>query len=328
MDPILIVVITLLIFAVFAGIVMMVMMQGDAKKKKRTMAVIRGTGVTEKAVDEKDLQNKRRAEIAKKLKDVDDDEADDSKKKKTTLAMQLVQAGATITERQFWLYSALLGLFALILCFALGASAMATILIFITAFLGVPRFVLKRMISKRQKKFLEEFADALEAMVRLLKAGMPVAEAISMAAKEYEGPVGEEMSRIYDAQKIGVSLPDAALDAARRMPLTEMQMFATGVSIQAQTGASLSEVFMNLSGVIRARFRLKRKVAALSAEAKASAMIIGCLPVLVGSGLYFINKEYIMLLFTTTMGQIMFFGGVIWMSLGIIIMKIMINFKV
>ena len=78
------------------------------------------------------------------------------------------------------------------------------------ALLGLPRFVLKKVIQRRQKKFLEEFADALDAVVRLLKAGMPVSEAISMMSREFEGPVGEEMSIIYDKQKIGVPLHEAA----------------------------------------------------------------------------------------------------------------------
>lgn len=162
----------------------------------------------------------------------------------------------------------------------------------------------------------------------MLKAGMPVSEAILMASKEFTGPVGDEMSRIYDSQKIGVPLSEATLEAARRMPITEMQMFATGIAIQAQTGASLSEVLLNLSGVIRSRFRLKRKVQALSSEAKASAMIIGALPVLVGLGLYFINRDFIMLLFITNIGRVMFAGGLIWMSIGIFMMKAMINFRV
>ena len=85
---------------------------------------------------------------------------------------------------------------------------------------------------------------------------------------------------------------------------------------------------MNLAGVIRARFKLKRKVVALSSEAKASAMIIGSLPILVGTALFFMNREFIMLLFTTTPGKVMTAGGIIWMSLGVLVMKMMINFKV
>jgi tight adherence protein B len=329
MDPSIIALVILIILLLVVSIAGMAMMQASNKKKERTLAVIKGTTSSETKVDEKDLQNKRRAEIAKKLKEAEDEEAGGDKKKKSTpISLLLVQAGLSITPNQYWMYSIVLAMFTLIITSVMGMNPVAIIMLGITALLGVPRFVVRHITKRRQKKFLEEFSDALEAMVRLLKAGMPVSEAIAMAAKEYEGPVGEEMSRIYDAQKIGVSLPDAATEAARRMPLTEMQMFATGVTIQAQTGASLSEVFLNLAGVIRARFRLKRKVAALSAEAKASAMIIGCLPILVGSGLYFINKEYIMVLFTTTVGNVLLGFGIIWMGIGIFIMKAMINFKV
>lgn len=164
--------------------------------------------------------------------------------------------------------------------------------------------------------------------MRLLKAGMPVSEAIAMISREFTGPVGEEMGNIYDKQKIGVALAEAALEATRSMPLTEMQMFATGLSIQAQTGSSLSEVLTNLSNVIRARFRLKRKIKALSSEAIASASIIAALPVLVATGMYFVNYEYISVLFTDPFGNVLLAIAVFWMSVGVMVMKIMINFKV
>ena len=149
-----------------------------------------------------------------------------------------------------------------------------------------------------------------------------------MISKEYDGPVGEEMSRIYDQQKIGVPLHEAAYEATKRIPLAEMQMFATGLSIQAQTGASLSEVLMNLAGVIRARFRLKRKIKALSSEAIASASIIGALPNFVAGSLWFVNREYIRVLFEDSFGQVLLTGAIVWMCIGIIVMKAMINFKV
>ena len=122
-------------------------------------------------------------------------------------------------------------------------------------------------------------------------------------AREFTGPMGEEMERIYDQQKIGVPLPEAVLEAAKRMPLTEMQMFATAIAIQTQTGSSLSEVLQNLAAVIRSRFALARKVKALSQEAKSSAAIIGALPVVVAGGMYFINREYIEVLFTDPTGK-------------------------
>jgi tight adherence protein B len=105
-------------------------------------------------------------------------------------------------------------------------------------------------------------------------------------------------------------------------------MFATAVTIQAQTGSSLSEILDGLSKVIRARFRLRRKVQALSSEAKASAAIIAALPVVVALGMYFMNPDYINLLFTDRTGKLMLGGAVFWMFMGVVMMKQMINFKI
>ena len=136
------------------------------------------------------------------------------------------------------------------------------------------------------------------------------------------------MRHIYDDQKIGIPMGEAAERCARRMPLTEVKMFATAIQIQSETGSSLSDVLANLANVIRARFRLKRKVQALSSEAKASAAIIGALPLLVAGGLYLVNPEYISLLFTEPTGKVMASGAVFWMLCGVVVMRQMINFKV
>jgi tight adherence protein B len=229
---------------------------------------------------------------------------------------------------QFWIFSVL---FASGTCGILWMTSVPRIVVFLitfTALFGIPRFFLKFRAGRRQKAFLSEFADALEAMIRLLKAGMPVGEAIAMVAREFTGPVGDEMGRVYDSQKVGVPMQDAVRKMMPRMPLPEVQMFATSVAIQIQTGSSLSEVLGNLSGVIRARYRLKRKVQALSAEAKISAMIIGALPILVSLALWGVNPDYIGLLFTHPTGKMLLGGALTWMSLGILVMRQMINFKV
>ncbi|HEY8189524.1 MAG TPA: type II secretion system F family protein [Micavibrio sp.] len=296
------------------------------KMHSRAMSVIRGQAVGGAKKNDKDAQDKRRAEIARKLQE--NNGSGNKPKKKNDLKLKIVQAGMNISVKQFWIFSVIFGVTVVGLAFMSGQKPLVIVLIGITAFLGFPRYVLKWKAKRRQKKFIEDFADALEAMVRLLKAGMPVGEAIAMASREFTGPIGEEMSRIYDSQKIGTPLAEAALEGARRMPLTEMQMFATGLSIQAQTGSSLSEVLMNLARVIRARFRLRRKVQALSSEAKASAMIIGSLPFLIGMGLYFINKDYLMVLFQTPLGNAWLIGSGCWMLVGCLVMRAMINFKI
>lgn len=328
MSP-MVITLALLILIVFVVIVLALQYAHKAASRKRNLTVIRGHAkIKMRDGKGRDAQNRRRAEIAQKLKEK---EPKDHKSGTPTMAQRLQMAGMYGTSvRSFWIYSLICAVFVMVLAFVLKipAPALTVPMIGLVGLLGLPRLFLHRKIKSRQQKFLQEFADALEAMVRLLRAGMPVSEAIRMSSREFTGPVGEEMSRIYDAQKIGVSLPEAVQEAARRMPITEMQMFATGVTIQQQTGSSLSEILTNLANVIRARFRLRRKIQALSAEAKASAMIIGSLPFLVGLGMFFINKDFMMLLFTTKTGNIMVAFGVFWMLCGTFVMKIMINFKI
>lgn len=310
-------------FIIIVGFSLLTMKQVEKARNKRALSIIKGHNISEsKESGPKDTRDKRRAEIAKKLKQ------NETEDRKETIEMKLKQAGLSISMTQFWIMSAFSMLVFVGLTFAVKAPPIAIPLMAVIGLLGLPRYVLGWKIRRRQKKFLTDFADALEAMVRLLKAGMPVTEAIHMAGKEFEGPVGEEMLMMYEAQRVGMSLPEAALQAARRMPVAEMKMFATGMSIQQQTGASLSEVLLNLASVIRARFKLKRKIQALSSEAKASAMIIGALPFLVGLGMFFLNPEYASLLYKTKTGQFWMGGGAIWMLIGIFIMKAMINFKI
>ena len=323
------VVIVLLFATLFAGTAIAVQSANKSAQRQRMLAVITknsGLAVKVGGADKEKQLARQRAELARKLKEAG---AEHTRKKKTTTMRQtLQQAGLDIPVSRFFMVSA--GFAALVwVALSLTKYALVTKLcITLTAFLGVPRLVIRRMAGRRQRKFLEDFADALEAMVRLLQSGMPVTEAIAMVSREYQGPIKEEMTGIYEDQKVGISLGDAAERAAKRMPITEVKMFAAALQIQSETGSSLSEVLTNLANVIRARFRLQRKVKALSSEAKASASIIGSLPILVATALYFVNPDYIMLLFTTKMGKILSSGAGFWMTCGILVMKKMINFRV
>ncbi len=297
----------------------------QSDRRKRILNVVQGQHENKDKKSKVNAQDQRRADLAKKLKEAGEVE---KAEKGAVLPQLILQTGMSFTVKQYWIGSAIFGIFATVITVITGQSTLMTILIAIISFMGVPRLFLKMKAKSRQKKFLDDFADALDSMGRLLKSGMPVSEAVKMVAREFTGPVGEEMGRVYDEQKIGISLPEAILNSAKRMPLPEMQMFATAVAIQSQTGSSLSEVLANLANMIRARFRLKRKIDALSSEAKASAMIIGALPVLVATGMYFINPDYIEVLFITPPGKFVLGGAIFWMFLGIIVMRQMINFKV
>ena len=320
----LVIILSITIFLLIGGIVSLVILNTQSQKRNHLMSVVRGTNYAQESKKKKsNSTDQQRFDLANKLKD---EESDGKEKKKTTTAELIMQAGMTTPVKKFWIISLLVAAAIILGAVAIGVSKLKVIFIAIIAIFGLPKMFLKMKAKKRQKQFMAEFADALESMRRLLQAGMPVSEAIKMVAREFGGPLGEEMERVFDQQKIGVPLPEAVLDMANRMPLAEVQMFSTAVAIQAQTGSSLSEVLENLASVIRARFKLRRKVQALSSEAKASAMIIGALPIFVGLGLYFVNREYIEILFTE--GKVLLSFAIGWMCLGILVMRQMINFKV
>lgn len=319
----------LLFFAILgAGVAAAVVIGRRQEQQKRNLAVI--GRVTAGGLDDGRDRGmaKQRADLARKLSEAGK-EREQKKKDKATIREMLIQAGYEVPASRYWIFSVAFAAVAYLLLNLFTHWAQITVLLVTAvAFFGVPRWFLKKAAERRQRKFLEEFADALDASVRLLQAGMPISEAIAMVSREYEGPLREEMTRIYENQKVGVPLGQAALETAKRIPLTEVHMFATALQIQSETGSSLSEVLSNLSHVIRARFKLKRKIKALSSEAKASAAIIAALPVLVTFGLYMAAPEYVGILFDERKGNFLLGGAVGWMMMGVLVMRGMINFKI
>jgi tight adherence protein B len=310
------------------GFVLASVIGKQTEQRNRIMSVVSRGKVSSAKEESRDKQvAKQRAVIARKLTEAGKER--EKKKDNVTIRELMVQAGIDAPMSRYWWGALVLAFIVwLLVYFVFKWPPVAVIFITFAAFLGGPRLVLKRIAARRQKKFLEELPDALDGCVRLLQAGMPMTEAIAMVSRDFTGPLREEMLKIYDSQKIGVPIGQAALETAKRIPLTEVHMFATALQIQSETGSSLSEVLTNLSGVIRARFRLRRKVQALSSEAKASASIIGSLPFLVTLGLYLASPNYMEPLLHTDKGHVMLMGCGCWMGLGIIIMKQMINFKI
>ena len=319
----------LLVCSLLAFMVIFFVSGKSSNKKKRYMDIIQNKGESlEDSAETKAAKKKNTPQsIAKRLKGAA--ERSEGQRNKKSLAGLISQAGFETSVLKFWVYSLLFGtvLSGLIIT-TTGFSPFVKGLLIFSSYFGLPRFFLKWKARRRQNAFLQDFANALEDMIRLLKAGMPISEAISMVAREYSGPLGEEMQSVYEAQRLGVSLPEAVQKIPLRIPLPEVQMFATAITIQVQTGSSLSEVLGNLSGVIRGRYALKRKVQALSSEAKISAGIIGSVPFALTGILYLVNRDYIMLLFNTETGNFLLSCAIGWMSLGVLVMRQMINFKV
>ena len=252
-------------------------------------------------------------------------EAEENQKR--SLEDKLLEAGLPISRQRFFQFSGLSALVGAAIGFVIGGKLMAVFFLLIFG-LWLPNFSLNFLAGRRRKMFVRDLADALEAVVRGLKAGLPVGEALTMIAREFRGPIATEFSITVDEQKIGFTLAEALSRTAHRMPVPEMNMLAIAISIQAQTGGSLSETFENLASVIRGRIRLKRKIKTLTSEAKASAMIIGALPFLIMGAMTAINPGYMAPLFETPVGYMLLGGSGFWMSLGILVMVKMVSFKV
>lgn len=316
------------------GFIAILVMSGPSKGKKRARmrdVVLNRNSAAVQAANGEAAKGKaggsNKRDIAKKLKAAEGRE--EAQKNIKSLTSLIGQAGFEFSLVAFWIYSAIFGAITSFLIWEYsGLNMIVRLLLVFTCFFGIPRFFLKWRATKRQRAFLQDFANALEDMIRLLKAGMPITEAISMVAREYTGPVGEEMQKVYEQQRLGTPLPEAVQKMTLRLPLPEVQMFATTIAIQVQTGSSLSEVLGNLANVIRQRYSLKRKIVALSSEAKISAMIIGSIPFILTGILYLVNRDYIMLLFEHPTGQMLTGIALGMMGVGVLVMRQMINFKV
>ena len=209
--------------------------------------------------------------------------------------------------------------------FAGASLAVAAILGFAGAF-GVPRWLLAFLKKRRETKFLDGFPDAVDIIVRGVKAGLPLHDCIKMITLEAAEPIKSEFRLIMETQAIGMPLGEACAKLYERTPLPEANFFGIVVAIQQKAGGNLSEALGNLSKVLRDRKKMKAKIQAMSQEAKASAGIIGALPIAVLTLVYLTSPQYISLLFTNSVGHIMLGGSAIWMILGVLVMKKMINF--
>ena len=193
---------------------------------------------------------------------------------------------------------------------------------------SLPHMVVGFLISRRRSKFAARFPDAIDLIVRSLKSGLPVTEAMMAVAREMDDPIGTEFRRVCDAVRLGNPLDNALWSMADRLESTEVKFFVISLSIQQETGGNLAETLDNLSDIIRRRRQMKLKVAAMSSEAKASAIIIGSLPFAMFTILYVINPDYVTLLLTDVRGMIMTGVGLSMVAMGVAVMTKMVRFEI
>ncbi len=297
---------------------------GPRARLQRRVATIAGTGVR-KAKAGIGAGSPRRRHVQVKLKDR---EQGDRKGYMARLRDEIGQAGLAVSPRRFLSLSLVFALAATGVYLVLSLPPIGAPFFLLTAAVGLPKAFLRFRCGRRVKKFVALFPDALDIIVRGIRSGLPVGECINVIGREMPEPVGSEFRLISEAQRLGVSLDEALRRTTERVPNPELRFFAIVLLIQQQTGGNLADTLAKLSDVLRQRKRMRDKVQAMSSEAKSSAAIIGSLPVIVSGLLSVVSPEYIALLFTTTTGYLLIGLGLGVMSLGIFVMRQMINFEI
>jgi tight adherence protein B len=296
------------------------LLSGERKAEHRRASIAKAEPAA-RQVDRS--QRTRREQVEGSLRDI---EARSGKQNKISLSTRLTQAGLTWSPQKFMMISGVLAVVCFAIAMLVGGGPLAGIGLAFAAGFGLPRWALSFLKTRRENNFLRALPDAVDVIVRGIKAGLPLFDSIKVVAADAPEPLRSEFLAIIETQAIGMPLGDACARLFERMPVPEANFFGIVISIQQKSGGNLSEALGNLSKVLRDRKKMAEKIQAMSMEAKASAGIIGSLPPIVMLLVYLSTPDYISLLWTHPTGQLMLCGCVVWMSIGIFVMKKMINF--
>ncbi len=193
---------------------------------------------------------------------------------------------------------------------------------------GLPHMVIGIMVKRRQERFIGQFPEAIDLIVRGLKSGLPVTESVRTVGSEIPKPVGGEFRQIMEHLALGKTLEEAMWLATERIDIPEFRFFVVSLSVQRETGGNLAETLENLAEILRKRRQTKLKIRALSSEARASALIIGALPFIMFVLIWMVNSEYLLPLFTDLRGNIMLGIGLFWLFTGFGVMAKMVRFEI
>ena len=315
-------------FGALAFVLLAPTQKDKAKKRISSLDTSRASRVAGGSASNEANQKDRRRKLNQALEKIDDQQKEIKKKKRLSLEQRIEQAGLPITPRQYYMASVVAAFAFAFVGFISGQKLWITGALFLVGGLGAPRWFVSFYTKRRQKKFEAEFSNAIDVIVRGVKSGLPVNECLKIIAAEAPKPVNEEFHMLTEGIKVGLSMEQALNRMYERMPLQEVNFFSIVLMIQQQTGGNLAEALGNLSTVLRSRKLMEGKVKALSAEAKASAMIIGALPFLVMGAVKLASPDYLTPLFTTKMGNFILLGAGVWMMTGIMVMKKMMQIKV
>lgn len=299
---------------------------GGGRADKRRKA-LQGDIKLNREVVQADRQRESRRKSVQEVLRAQQEKAQ-KRKKRIPLQMRIFQAGMKIKKADFIRNSVVLGVVVAVVCYLLTVPYYFALIFGAAAGYVLPMWYLRRRRRKYQARFLDELPNAVEAIVRGVKSGMPLNDSIKVVAKDVKEPVKSEFARVLDQQAVGKTITEAIQILYDRVPTSEVNFFVVVISVQQQAGGNLSEALGNLARVLRNRKKMQAKVKSMSSEAKASAMIIGSLPFVVGCLVSVVTPGYLSPLFASNVGLMWVGIGAIMMSFGIFVMNRMIQFDV
>jgi tight adherence protein B len=240
----------------------------------------------------------------------------------------VLQSGLTVGVGRLTAFVGIGTVFAFAASMIVRGSLMQAFLVALFCGFVLPILVLRFLRNRRQKAFGAQFPDGLDMIVRSLRAGHPVPVAISMVAREMKDPIGSEFGIVADEITYGADLESGLRSLYFRVGQDDLPLFVTAVAIQGTTGGNLGEILQNLSTVIRERFKMRRKIRALAAEARASALILSSLPILIFVAIQFVTPEFYASVWDEDITKKTLAIAGCWMLLGNFIMYRLVNFKV
>jgi tight adherence protein B len=306
------------------GIALAIMpyLSGEVRAEKRQEQLLNRSAAREIAAIQRNAVN-RREQVAQSLKDLEQRQAT---KNKIDLGTRIAQAGLTWSKRRYYVTSGLLALaFALTALLVSGNLFLVLGAALVGAF-GMPRWILSYLTKRRAKRFIKEFPNAIDVVVRGVRSGLPLGDCLRIIAGEAAEPVRSEFRHVIESQSLGLSIAEACERLYQRVPVIEANFFGIVITVQQKSGGNLAETLSNFSRVIRERRKMRDKVQAMSMEAKASAAIIACLPFSVAILVYLSSPDYISLLWKAFHGKITLMVAGLWMGVGVLVMRKMIHF--
>jgi tight adherence protein B len=240
----------------------------------------------------------------------------------------ILQSGLTLGVTRILVIFGVVSVFAFAATMLFGGNIIEAVAAALFSATALPYLVLRMLRARRQKRFGAQFPDALDIITRSLRAGHPVPIAVTMVGREMADPIGSEFGIVSDEVTYGADLETAMRNLYARIGSDDLPLFVTAVAIQGSTGGNLGEILENLSGVIRQRFKMRRKIRALAAEGRASAMILSALPIGLFIVIQFVAPDFYASVWNEQLTKLMLGGAAVWMSLGNLIMFKMVNFKI